>query len=125
MATINELLDIANDSVTRVDFDTANEMILNGAYIVDVREESEVAQSGKIKDAIHIPRGLIEFQLSAESTTNPLNIKKDSDILIYCAAGIRAALAAKTLQDLGFENVFNLGGLSEWVSSGGYRTLEL
>ena len=119
MATINELLDIANDSVTRVDFDTANEMILNGAYIVDVREESQVAQSGKIKDAIHIPRGLIEFQLSAESTTNPLNIKKDSDILIYCAAGIRAALAAKTLQDLGFENVFNLGGLSEWVSSGG------
>jgi len=119
MATINELLDIANDSVTRVDFDTANEMILNGAYIVDVREESEVAQSGKIKNAIHIPRGLIEFQLSAESTTNPLNIKKDSDILIYCAAGIRAALAAKTLQDLGFENVFNLGGLSEWVSSGG------
>jgi rhodanese-related sulfurtransferase len=119
MATINELLDIANDSVTRVDFDTANEMILNGAYIVDVREESEVAQSGKIKDAIHIPRGLIEFQLSAESTTNPLNIKKDSDILIYCAAGIRAALAAKTLQDLDFENVFNLGGLSEWVSSGG------
>jgi rhodanese-related sulfurtransferase len=119
MATINELLDIANDSVTRVDFDTANEMILNGAYIVDVREESEVAQSGKIKDAIHIPRGLIEFQLSAESTTNPLDIKKDSDILIYCAAGIRAALAAKTLQDLGFENVFNLGGLSEWVSSGG------
>ena len=119
MATINELLDIANDSVTRVDFDTANEMILNGAYIVDVREESEVAQSGKIKDAIHIPRGLIEFQLSAESSTNPLNIKKDSDILIYCAAGIRAALAAKTLQDLGFENVFNLGGLSEWVSSGG------
>jgi rhodanese-related sulfurtransferase len=119
MATINELLDIANDSVTRVDFDTANEMILNGAYIVDVREESEVAQSGKIKDAIHIPRGLIEFQLSAESTTNPLNIKKDSDILIYCAAGIRAALAAKTLQDLGFENVFNLGGLSEWVSRGG------
>ena len=119
MATINELLDIANDSVTRVDFDTANEMILNGAYIVDVREESEVAQSGKIKDAIHIPRGLIEFQLSAESTTNPLNIKKDSDILIYCAAGIRAALAAKTLQDLGFVNVFHLGRLSEWVSSVG------
>ena len=119
MATINELLDIANDSVTRVDFDTANEMILNGAYIVDVREESEVAQSGKIKDAIHIPRGLIEFQLSAESTTNPLDINKDSDLLIYCAAGIRAALAAKTLQVLGFKNVYNLGGLSEWVSSGG------
>ena len=119
MATINELLDIANDSVNRVDFDTANEMILNGAYIVDVREESEVAQSGKIKDAIHIPRGLIEFQLSAESTTNPLDINKDSDLLIYCAAGIRAALAAKTLQDLGFKNVYNLGGLSEWVSSGG------
>tara|TARA_B100000900_G_C20397591_1_gene641305 strand:+ start:445 stop:816 length:372 start_codon:yes stop_codon:yes gene_type:complete len=119
MATINELLDIANDAVTRLDFDSANELILNGAFIIDVREESEVAQSGKIKDALHIPRGLLEFQLSTESATNPMNIEKDSNILVYCAAGIRAALAAKTLQDLGFENVYNLGGLSEWVSNGG------
>ena len=118
--TLEALLIEANDLVKRLSYDESVDLINNTqTVIIDVREESEVYNLGVIKNAIHIPRGLIEFQLSAESTTNPLNIKKDSDILIYCAAGIRAALAAKTLQDLGFENVFNLGGLSEWVSSGG------
>ena len=55
---------------------------------------------------------------------NPINsgpkpIEKDSTLLVYCAAGVRSALAAKTLQDLGFENVYNLGSISEWVSNGG------
>ena len=119
MTTVTELLDAANESVTRLDFDASNELILDGAFIVDVREESEVMQSGKIKDAIHIPRGLIEFQLSVEAQNNPMGIIQESTILVYCAAGIRSALAAKTLQDLGFTNAYNLGGFSEWVSNGG------
>ena len=119
MNTIKDLLNIANDSVKRLNFDEANELILQGAFIIDVREESEVAQSGKVSDALHIPRGLIEFQLNPEAQNNPLGIQKDSTILVYCAAGVRSALAAKTLQDLGFDNVYNLGSISEWVSNGG------
>ena len=119
MSTITDLLNSANDSVKRLNFDEANELILKGAFIIDVREESEIAQSGKVSDALHIPRGLIEFQLNPEAQNNPRGIQKDSTILVYCAAGVRSALAAKTLQDLGFENVYNLGGLSEWVSNGG------
>jgi rhodanese-related sulfurtransferase len=118
MNTITDLLNIANDSVKRLNFDEANELILQGAFIIDVREESEVAQSGKVSDALHIPRGLIEFQLNPEAQNNPLGIQKDSTILV-CAAGVRSALAAKTLQDLGFDNVYNLGSISEWVSNGG------
>ena len=119
MNTITDLLNIANDSVKRLNFDEANELILQGAFIIDVREESEVAQSGKVSDALHIPRGLIEFQLNPEAQNNPLGIQKDSTILVYCAAGVRSALAAKTLQDLGFDKVYNLGSISEWVSNGG------
>lgn len=122
MNTITDLLNIANDSVKRLNFDEANEFILEGAFVIDVREESEVAQTGKISNALHIPRGLIEFKLNPEAQNNPLGIQKDSTLLVYCAAGVRSALAAKTLQDLGFENVFNLGSISEWVSNGG--TLE-
>jgi len=122
MNTITDLLNIANDSVKRLNFDEANEFILEGAYVIDVREESEVAQTGKVSNALHIPRGLIEFKLNPEAQNNPLGIQKDSTLLVYCAAGVRSALAAKTLQDLGFENVFNLGSISEWVSNGG--TLE-
>jgi len=119
MNTITDLLNIANDSVKRLNFDEANEFILEGAYVIDVREESEVAQTGKVSNALHIPRGLIEFKLNPEAQNNPLGIQKDSTLLVYCAAGVRSALAAKTLQDLGFENVFNLGSISEWVSNGG------
>tara|TARA_B100000795_G_C22796809_1_gene439761 strand:- start:1435 stop:1806 length:372 start_codon:yes stop_codon:yes gene_type:complete len=119
MSTITDLLNSANDSVKRLNFDEANELILKGAFIIDVREESEVAQSGKVSDALHIPRGLIEFQLNPEAQNNPMGIQKNSNILVYCAAGVRSALAAKTLQDLGFANVYNLGSLSEWVSNGG------
>tara|TARA_X000001036_G_scaffold157302_2_gene149365 strand:+ start:3559 stop:3930 length:372 start_codon:yes stop_codon:yes gene_type:complete len=119
MNRITDLLNIANDSVKRLNFYEANELILEGAFIIDVREESEVAQSGKISNALHIPRGLIEFQLNPEAQNNPSGIEKDSTLLVYCAAGVRSALAAKTLQDLGFENVYNLGSISEWVSNGG------
>lgn len=122
MNTITDLLNIANDSVKRLNFDEANEFILEGAFVIDVREESEVAQTGRVSNALHIPRGLIEFKLNPEAQNNPLGIQKDSTLLVYCAAGVRSALAAKTLQDLGFENVFNLGSISEWVSNGG--TLE-
>ncbi|MFL2699690.1 MAG: hypothetical protein EVB00_02860 [SAR86 cluster bacterium] len=119
MTNISQLIEIANSSVKRLSFNEAKEFISSGAIIIDVREESEVAQSGKAKNALHIPRGLIEFTLSIDSQNNPMGINKDSIILVYCAAGARSALAAKTLQDLGFQNVYNLGGFNEWVANGG------
>ena len=72
-----------------------------------------------IKDAVHIPRGLLEFSLIPNSPKNPIIINDDTYILVYCAGGYRSALAAKTLKDLGFKNVFNLGGYKEWVENGG------
>ena len=119
MTNISQLIEIANSSVKRLSFNEAKEFIASGAIIIDVREESEVTQSGKAKNALHIPRGLIEFTLSIDSQNNPMGINKDSIILVYCAAGARSALAAKTLQDLGFQNVYNLGGFNEWVANGG------
>ena len=87
--------------------------------IIDVREESEVNNLGIIKDAVHIPRGLLEFTLIPNSPKNPIIINDDTYILVYCAGGYRSALAAKTLKDQGFNNVFNLGGYKEWVENGG------
>ena len=87
--------------------------------IIDVREESEVFNQGLIKGAIHIPRGLIEFKLAPNSSDNPMHIDDETNILLYCAGGYRSALAAKTLLDLGFKNVYNIGGFNEWCNSGG------
>ena len=59
------------------------------------------------------------FKLAPDSANNPINIDDNTNILVYCAGGYRSALAAKALQDLGFKNVFNIGGFADWVNSGG------
>ena len=118
--TLETLLIEANDLVKRLSFEESNELIKNTqTVIIDVREKSEVYNLGIIKNAIHIPRGLIEFKLSPNSPNNPVSINNNTNILVYCAGGYRSALAAKTLLDLGFKNVYNLGGFQEWVECGG------
>ena len=118
--TLEALLIEANDLVKRLSYDESVELINNTqTVIIDVREESEVYNLGIIKNAVHIPRGLIEFKLSPNSPNNPVLIEDNTNILVYCAGGYRSALAAKSLLDLGFKNVFNLGGFQEWVESGG------
>ena len=118
--SLNLLLEIANKEIKRLTFAESMDIIRNSKFvIIDVREESEVYNQGLIKNAIHIPRGLIEFKLSPDSPNNPVNIDEDTNILVYCAGGFRSALAAKTLSDMGFHNVYNMGGFQEWIDSGG------
>ena len=118
--TLEALLIEANDLVKRLSYDESVDLINNTqTVIIDVREESEVYNLGLIKNAVHIPRGLLEFKLSPNSPNNPVLINDNTNILVYCAGGYRSALAAKTLLDLGFKNVYNLGGFKEWVESGG------
>ena len=118
--SLEELLIEANDLVKRLSYDESVDLISNTqTVIIDVREESEVYNLGLIKNAVHIPRGLIEFKLSPNSSNNPVLIDDNTNILVYCAGGYRSALAAKSLLDLGFKNVYNLGGFQEWVESGG------
>ena len=118
--SLDMLLEEANKQIKRLSFDESLEMIKNkNTIIVDVREESEVISLGVIKNAIHIPRGLIEFKLSPHSPNNPYGIDQNTNLLIYCAGGYRSALAAKTLSDIGFKNVYNIGGYQNWIDNGG------
>ena len=118
--TLDSLLQEANNTVSRIDFNEVSKMIkLPNTFIIDVREESEVANFGLIKNALHIPRGLIEFKIELNSPNNPAGINNDSNLLFYCAGGYRSALAANTVKSLGFINVFNIGGFGEWVKNGG------
>jgi rhodanese-related sulfurtransferase len=110
----------ANKNVERLTYEeTCNILKQPNTFIIDVREESEVANFGLIKNAIHIPRGLIEFKIELNSSNNPAGINNDSNLLFYCAGGFRSALAANTVKNLGFFNVYNIGGFGEWVNNGG------
>ena len=118
--TLESLLVEANDQIKRLSYEETVTKIQNSNHvIIDVREESEVTFSGLIKNAVNIPRGVIEFKLKPNSLDNPIHIDSATDILLYCAAGFRSALAAKALEDAGFENVYNIGGFGEWISNGG------
>ena len=117
MTNINELLSEANELVPRINFKDAQALLDDpNTIILDVREGQELRDSGKVKGAIHVPRGLLEFVFRPEDyVEDPEKLK----ILVYCAAGARAALAAKTLMYIGYKDVFNLGGFKDWVESGG------
>ena len=90
-----------------------------GALIVDVRDGTEVAASGKVKGAVAVPRGSLESRADADSPNHNPAFSKDRPVILYCAGGGRAALAGKTMRDMGFSDVRNLGGFRDWMAAGG------
>lgn len=113
-----DLLAAANASVPKISPEEARDLIAKGALVVDVRDGTEVAQ-GKVKGAVHAQRGLIEFKADPEMPSHDPAFQKDRTVIVYCASGGRSALAGKTLQDMGYTDVRNLGGFKGWVDAGG------
>ena len=87
--------------------------------IVDVRDDGEVASTGKVQGALHVSRGMLEFRADETTPYHNEAFSKDKTIILYCGSGGRAALGGKALLDLGYKDVRNLGGFPAWVESGG------
>lgn len=89
------------------------------AVFIDVRDQYMIAESGTIDGGHHVPRGLFEFVADEDSPMfNPL-FDKSKTFYLICGAGGMAALAGKTMKDMGFENVVNIGGFGDWAEAGG------
>ena len=116
--TVKDLLAAANAAVPKISPDEAKALMAQGALVVDVRDGTEVV-NGKVKGAVHVQRGLIEFKADSETPSHDPAFQKDRTVIVYCASGGRSALAGKTLQDMGFSDVRNLGGFKGWVDAGG------
>jgi len=120
MKTAKDFLDEANAVVKKINFDTALEKHnAKSAVFIDVRDSGDIAKTGTITDALKIQRGLIEFV--ADEATKLYNdaLKKDSEIILVCGAGGQAALTGKTLIDMGYTNVSNVGAITDWERNGG------
>ena len=117
--TAKQLLEAANAAVPKISGKEAQELVAKGALLVDVRDGTEVAATGKAVGAIHIPRGVLEFKADPTSPAADKNFSTDKTVILHCASGGRAALAGKLLKDMGYEKVYNLGGLKDWVDAGG------
>ena len=92
----------------------------NKCNLIDIRDMTELQKLGTIENSFHIPRGLLEFSIHPESAyvqNNQLDLNKET--VLFCAAGGRSALAAKTLKEMGFKNVSHIdGGFGLMVKKG-------
>jgi sulfur-carrier protein adenylyltransferase/sulfurtransferase len=111
--TPRDLLNEAKAAIREVDPADAESLLEQGGVtFLDVREPDEYEQ-GAIPNAVHLPRGNLEFQVEGKLPD------KSGPIVVYCAAGVRSAFAAKTMLDLGYQDVQSLvGGFNRWKDAG-------
>lgn len=120
MKKMTDYMEEANAMVPRIGgTEAVSHLTDDDAVFIDVRDANMIADSGTIDGGHHIPRGLFEFVADEDSPMfNPL-FDKSKTFYLICGAGGMAALAGKTMMDMGFQNVVNIGGFSEWAEAGG------
>jgi len=117
--SVKDMLAAANASVPKLSpAEAAGKMRAEGVLIVDVRDPSEVEKTGKIKGAVNVSRGMLEFRADPESQYHDPAFERDRTVLLYCASGGRSALAGKTLQEMGYADVYNIGGFKDLAEAG-------
>ena len=106
------LVEEANKQIKTIDANEVKELLEKDEItLIDIRDIRELWKEGTLKDAIHIPRGMLEFWLDPESSYfKEKKISKIKKMVLFCALGMRSALATKSLQEMGFKNVSHVGG---------------
>ena len=122
MKTFLQLLEQANSEIKQISCSELNQEIgSDNLVLVDVRSKEVIQADGMIEGSINIPRGMLEFHAD-QREDNPFRrteLNPNKKIVLYCGAGGQSSLSSKTLQDMGFTNVYNLmGGTKAWVEAG-------
>jgi len=108
----NTLVAEALKEVKTINTDEAYKMLQEDTCnLIDIRDVRELEKQGRVENSHHIPRGMLEFWLDPESSyfkQGKLDLNKE--MVLFCAGGLRSALAAKSLKDMGFEKVSHIDG---------------
>jgi len=106
------LVSEALKEIKTISTDEAIKMIKdNQCNLIDIRDIRELEKDGKVEGAKHIPRGMLEFWLDPESFYfKEGKLDMDKEMVLFCAGGLRSALAAKSLKDMGFKKVSHIDG---------------
>ncbi len=106
--------------IKTISADEAHEMLQNeNCNLIDIREINELENTGKVEGASHIPRGMLEVYLDPNSPVfQNGQLDQDKEFVLFCAGGVRSALAVKSLKDMGYQNVSHIdGGFGSIASS--------
>ena len=110
--SVKELVAQANKMIETVDADSALASQASGeGLLVDIRDIRELYREGTVADALHVPRGMLEFWFDEQSPYHKPALADDSrKYILYCASGWRSALSARTLVEMGFDNIAHVEG---------------
>jgi rhodanese-related sulfurtransferase len=118
--TIQNLVSDAMNEIKTIDAGEAYQMVQNkNCNLIDIRESNELENTGRVEGASHIPRGMLEVYLDPNS---PIfqngQIDQNKEFVLFCAGGVRSALAVKSLKDMGYQKVSHIdGGFASIASS--------
>ena len=118
--TIQNLVAEAMNEIKTIDADQAYQMVQDkNCNLIDIREINELENTGRVEGASHIPRGMLEVYLDPNS---PMfqngKIEQNKEFVLFCAGGIRSALAVKSLKEMGYQKVSHIdGGFGSIASS--------
>ena len=118
--TIQNLVSDAMNEIKTIDVDEAYQMIQNeSCNLIDIRESNELENTGSVEGASHIPRGMLEVYLDPNSPVfQNGQIDQNKEFVLFCAGGVRSALAVKSLKDMGYQKVSHIdGGFGSIASS--------
>jgi rhodanese-related sulfurtransferase len=119
MTTLADMLSSANAAVPEISAEESSELISGrDALLLDVRDASEISHLGKLDGALNVPRGMLEFRADPASNLYNPELRPERPIVIYCASGGRSALAGKSLSEMGYAELYNLGSFKEAANAG-------
>ena len=122
--TVKSIQSLVNSALQEIKTITANEAYKmledNNCNLIDIREINELDNTGRVEGANHIPRGMLEVYLDPNS---PIiqngQIDKNKELILFCAGGVRSALAVKSLKEMGYEKVSHIdGGFGAMMNNG-------
>ncbi|WP_075504368.1 rhodanese-like domain-containing protein [Candidatus Pelagibacter communis] len=113
--TIKSIQTLVNDAMQEIKTISADEAYKlfenNNCNLIDVREINELENSGKVQGANHMPRGMLEVYLDPNSPVfQNGQLDKDKEFVLFCAGGVRSALAVKSLKDMGYQKISHIEG---------------
>ncbi|MDC0472445.1 rhodanese-like domain-containing protein [Pelagibacteraceae bacterium] len=124
--TSQDLVDLAKKEITSISAkDAKNLNEIGEITLIDIRDIRELWNEGTIKNSIHIPRGMLEFWLDPESSYyKEKKIGEIKKIGLFCALGMRSALATKSLKEMGFKNIVNVEGGFDSLKNTGLEVVQ-
>ena len=121
--SIQNLVSEAMGEIKTINADEAYQKFeKNNCNLVDIREINELNNSGRVEGASHIPRGMLEVYLDPNS---PIiqngQVDKNKELILFCAGGVRSALAVKSLKEMGYEKISHIEGGFAVMSNSGFK----